>query len=293
MQIDKSKCHYGLLVYLRVLIVFCGWYLYSECFCVLIQYVWIWNVPGGVFFSCWWTADKSAWWGAPWQCQGHCRWHWSSGHGGCFCHDDTGWWNLYTNLPLSVCMSLFRDMSCINQFVLHWDLSSECQNSYWSADCIWMQMHSSISTIYLYKEIHYPELKLKISPNPKPNPHSSIIWFFLQFGKSIGTRNFYWSSGTWNSNHIVFASFTYRWCFCLWHLLFSPWHLYFETAAVCRRLPVVYNPFILPLFVCYWQGVISELALVDMIESKLRGEMMDLQHGTAFLRTVKVIASTG
>jgi len=32
---------------------------------------------------------------------------------------------------------------------------------------------------------------------------------------------------------------------------------------------------------------------VDMIESKLRGEMMDLQHGTAFLRTVKVIASTG
>jgi len=42
-----------------------------------------------------------------------------------------------------------------------------------------------------------------------------------------------------------------------------------------------------------WQGVISELALVDMIESKLRGEMMDLQHGTAFLRTVKVVASTG
>jgi len=32
---------------------------------------------------------------------------------------------------------------------------------------------------------------------------------------------------------------------------------------------------------------------VDMIESKLRGEMMDLQHGTAFLRTVKVYASTG
>jgi len=47
------------------------------------------------------------------------------------------------------------------------------------------------------------------------------------------------------------------------------------------------------MFKCYWQGVISELALVDMIESKLRGEMMDLQHGTAFLRTVKVIASTG
>ena len=49
----------------------------------------------------------------------------------------------------------------------------------------------------------------------------------------------------------------------------------------------------LQLFVHCWQGVISELALVDMIESKLRGEMMDLQHGTAFLRTVKVVASTG
>jgi len=50
---------------------------------------------------------------------------------------------------------------------------------------------------------------------------------------------------------------------------------------------------ILALFVRHWQGVISELALVDAIETKLRGELMDLQHGTAFLRTVKVVASTG
>jgi len=41
------------------------------------------------------------------------------------------------------------------------------------------------------------------------------------------------------------------------------------------------------------QGVISELALVDMVENKIKGEMMDLQHGQAFLRTVKVVASTG
>jgi L-lactate dehydrogenase len=45
-------------------------------------------------------------------------------------------------------------------------------------------------------------------------------------------------------------------------------------------------------FAMMTQGVISELALVDMIENKLRGEMMDLQHGQAFLRTVKVSAST-
>jgi L-lactate dehydrogenase len=40
------------------------------------------------------------------------------------------------------------------------------------------------------------------------------------------------------------------------------------------------------------QGVVSELALVDMVENKLKGEMMDLQHGQAFLRTVKIVAST-
>jgi len=45
-------------------------------------------------------------------------------------------------------------------------------------------------------------------------------------------------------------------------------------------------------FALMTQGVVSELALVDMIENKLKGEMMDLQHGQAFLRTVKIVAST-
>jgi len=30
-----------------------------------------------------------------------------------------------------------------------------------------------------------------------------------------------------------------------------------------------------------------------MVANKIKGEMMDLQHGQAFLRTVKVEASTG
>jgi len=30
-----------------------------------------------------------------------------------------------------------------------------------------------------------------------------------------------------------------------------------------------------------------------MVADKLKGEMMDLQHGQAFLRTIKVVASTG
>ena len=41
-----------------------------------------------------------------------------------------------------------------------------------------------------------------------------------------------------------------------------------------------------------WQGVVSEMALVDMVADKLKGEMMDLQHGQAFLRTIKIQAST-
>lgn len=45
-------------------------------------------------------------------------------------------------------------------------------------------------------------------------------------------------------------------------------------------------------FALMTQGVVSELALVDVVADKLRGEMMDLQHGQAFLRTVKVVAST-
>ncbi|KAJ8261976.1 hypothetical protein GJAV_G00160660 [Gymnothorax javanicus] len=34
----------------------------------------------------------------------------------------------------------------------------------------------------------------------------------------------------------------------------------------------------------------DELALVDVIEDKLKGEMMDLQHGSLFLKTPKIIA---
>jgi len=45
-------------------------------------------------------------------------------------------------------------------------------------------------------------------------------------------------------------------------------------------------------FAMMTQGVVSELALVDMVENKLKGEMMDLQHGQAFLRTIKIVAST-
>ncbi|XP_076063125.1 lactate dehydrogenase isoform X1 [Oratosquilla oratoria] len=40
------------------------------------------------------------------------------------------------------------------------------------------------------------------------------------------------------------------------------------------------------------QHICSELALVDVAADKLRGEMLDLQHGLTFLRNVKIDAST-
>lgn len=40
------------------------------------------------------------------------------------------------------------------------------------------------------------------------------------------------------------------------------------------------------------QNVSSDVALVDMFENKLKGEMMDLQHGSNFLRNAKITAST-
>lgn len=41
------------------------------------------------------------------------------------------------------------------------------------------------------------------------------------------------------------------------------------------------------------QNVSSELALIDVAEDKLVGEMMDLQHGSAFIKNAKIQASVG
>ncbi|XP_053624315.1 L-lactate dehydrogenase isoform X2 [Plodia interpunctella] len=40
------------------------------------------------------------------------------------------------------------------------------------------------------------------------------------------------------------------------------------------------------------QGVTNNIALVDVMADKLKGEMMDLQHGSAFMRNAKIQAST-
>lgn len=41
------------------------------------------------------------------------------------------------------------------------------------------------------------------------------------------------------------------------------------------------------------QDLVDELALVDVIEDKLKGEMMDLQHGSLFLKTPKIVSGKG
>ncbi|XP_010003081.1 PREDICTED: L-lactate dehydrogenase B chain-like [Chaetura pelagica] len=38
------------------------------------------------------------------------------------------------------------------------------------------------------------------------------------------------------------------------------------------------------------KGLCDELALVDVLEDKLKGEMMDLQHGSLFLHAHKIVA---
>ena len=44
---------------------------------------------------------------------------------------------------------------------------------------------------------------------------------------------------------------------------------------------------------CHLQELVDELALVDVMEDKLKGEMMDLQHGSLFLKTPKIVANKG
>ncbi|KRT79108.1 hypothetical protein AMK59_8433 [Oryctes borbonicus] len=41
------------------------------------------------------------------------------------------------------------------------------------------------------------------------------------------------------------------------------------------------------------QRISSDVCLVDCMEDKLKGEMLDLQHGSLFLKNCKVAASTG
>lgn len=41
------------------------------------------------------------------------------------------------------------------------------------------------------------------------------------------------------------------------------------------------------------QDLCDELALVDVMEDKLKGEVMDLQHGSLFLKTHKIVADKG
>lgn len=42
-----------------------------------------------------------------------------------------------------------------------------------------------------------------------------------------------------------------------------------------------------------FQSVSHDIALIDSNEQKLQGEMMDLQHGSVFVKSPKIQASTG
>lgn len=44
---------------------------------------------------------------------------------------------------------------------------------------------------------------------------------------------------------------------------------------------------------CCGQDLADELALVDVMEDRLKGEVMDLQHGSLFLKTSKITGDKG
>lgn len=71
--------------------------------------------------------------------------------------------------------------------------------------------------------------------------------------------------------------------------LFSSLHIYIYNIYKIEKLK---NLIPRNLFRILSQNISSDLALVDMVEDKLKGEMLDLQHGSSFLRNAKINAST-
>lgn len=43
----------------------------------------------------------------------------------------------------------------------------------------------------------------------------------------------------------------------------------------------------------FLKSVSSEIVLIDVMQDKLTGEMLDLQHGSAFMKNAKINASVG
>lgn len=50
---------------------------------------------------------------------------------------------------------------------------------------------------------------------------------------------------------------------------------------------------VLSLYFFAIQGVTSDLVMMDVMEDKLVGEVMDLQHGSLFLSNARIKASKG
>lgn len=59
-----------------------------------------------------------------------------------------------------------------------------------------------------------------------------------------------------------------------------------SNGVLCSEMNLLFNPGLT-------QDLADELALVDVVEDKLRGEMLDLQHGSLFLRTPKITSGKG
>lgn len=66
-----------------------------------------------------------------------------------------------------------------------------------------------------------------------------------------------------------------------------------QSESMAHQLFPNIQPLVLINVTFCYQNVTNHIALVDVMEDKLKGEMMDLQHGSSFMRNAKIQASTG
>lgn len=68
--------------------------------------------------------------------------------------------------------------------------------------------------------------------------------------------------------------------------------LFFSLYIYIYTFKIEKSHFSSNLFHALSQNISSDVALVDMQEDKLKGEMLDLQHGSSFLKNAKISGST-
>lgn len=103
--------------------------------------------------------------------------------------------------------------------------------------------------------------------------------------------NIYWNSYVGKDmTNLLVISVSLKECIH-WEIPEIPCTPHLTIPLVSLSLSPSFSPFIYIFFLV--QELADEMALVDVVEDKLKGEMMDLQHGSLFLKTAKIVADKG